>query len=175
MKIISGYPGKLNVHYVAPPYHSLPSEILGFLRWFNHDSTSLDGLLRAAIAHLWFELLHPFDDGNGRLGRAIIDMALSQDEKAAKRYYSLSKQIFKDRKGYYAILNQTSIGKLDITPWLRWFLNRFITAIEDSLNSIEKTVQKAKFWQRHQLTELNKRQIKALKRLLDAGCDQFVV
>lgn len=177
MQIISGRPGKTKVHFVAPPCEGLKKELDGFIKWFNkkiNHKHSLDGIIRSAIAHLWFEILHPFDDGNGRIGRAIIDMALAQDEKCAVRFFSLSKQIMSERKGYYAILEKTTKGNLDITCWLVWFLDCYQNAIITSLNDIDNITEKSKFWQRHSQTNLNDRQRKVLNKLLDAGKKGFV-
>ena len=137
MQVVSGPMGKEKVHYEAPPADILPEEMYSFLEWFNRNS-DMDGILRAGLAHLWFELLHPFADGNGRIGRAIIDLALAQDEKMKIRYYSLSSAIMQDRKNYYSQLKNCCTGNLDITAWLLWFLQTTKQAILDSIAIIEK-------------------------------------
>lgn len=132
MKIISGRGHKITVHYIAPPYQTLKNELDMFFNWFNVTSVKeekMDGIIRAAIAHLWYERIHPFDDGNGRIGRAIIEMALSQDEKLSTRFYSLSSEMMDQRDGYYQVLDKVSVGEMDVTVWVEWFLNCFIKAI----------------------------------------------
>lgn len=171
MKIISGLPGKETIHYIAPPQNELKKEFDHFITWFNNEK--VDGILKAGIAHLWFEVLHPFDDGNGRVGRALIDMALAQDDKLNTRYYSLSKQIMNQRKSYYQILQQTTQSTCDITDWLLWFVECYIASIKESLNIIDVISMKHKFWQKHCETPLNKNQIKVLNHMLDEGVDGF--
>jgi Fic family protein len=173
MQIVSGRPGREKVHYEAPPAEGVEQELRSFLVWFN-EGKETDGLLRAGISHLWFELLHPFEDGNGRVGRAIIDLALSQDEQLGSRYYSLSSAIMKDRKKYYASLEKTCRGDLDITPWLIWFLGCFEDSIHGAIELIDGISCKSRFWERHATTEINTRQMKVLNRLLNAGKDGFV-
>jgi Fic family protein len=172
MQIISGRPGKEKVHYEAPPAKEVLPGMKKLLNWFN-DKNNIDGLVKAAIAHLWFELLHPFEDGNGRLGRALIDLALAQDEKLNIRYYSLSSAIMHDRKNYYAQLETSCKGDLDISRWIIWFLNCFEKAVNSSLQTISNTRLKSQFWNKHATTVLNERQIKALNRLLDEGTAGF--
>lgn len=172
MQIVSGQPHKLKVHYEAPPAKLLKKQITDFLTWFNSNNKD-DGLLHAGIAHLWFELLHPFDDGNGRIGRAIIDLALARDEQRNLRAYSLSSAIMQDRKNYYASLEKICCGDLDITAWLMWFLKCLQQAIINSNQLIDNVVKKSRFWEYHANTVLNDRQIKVLNRLLDAGEEGF--
>ena len=172
MKIISGRPGKETLHYEGPPADILKENINLFLNWFN-QKTDMDGLLRAGLAHLWFELIHPFDDGNGRIGRAITDLALSQDEQLPTRYYSLSTAIIQARKHYYVELETSCHGNMDITAWFIWFLQCFSNAVSHSLDIIADINAKNKFWQTHAKTVLNERQIKVLNRLLDAGKKGF--
>jgi Fic family protein len=177
MKIISGRTHKMTVHYLAPPKKILPKEMRIFLKWFNKDSLkkeTIDGLIRAAIAHLWFERIHPFDDGNGRIGRAIIDMALAQDEKNSMRYYSLSSVIMDQRKSYDQVLDTVSKGGLNVTVWVEWFLNCFITAIENAFQQIDKVLQKTVFWQKHEQDELNERQKKVLNKMLEKGANEYI-
>ncbi len=169
MKIVSGRGDKETIHYIAPPRNILEQEIVQFLTWFNSRANQLDGIVRAGIAHLWFEKIHPFDDGNGRIGRAILDMVLAQDEKLNTRFYSVSSAIMADRKGYYQMLDQVSKGGMDVTAWLQWFLQCYSNAIQVALNRIELSLQKSKFWQAHENTQLNERQKKVLNKMLDKG------
>ncbi len=170
MEIISGRGNKLTVHYLAPPRQGLEAALEVFLQWFNHESYhKVDGIVRAAIAHLWFEKLHPFDDGNGRIGRAIIDLSLAQDEKLSTRFYSVSQAVMQQRKGYYDILEQVSKGDMDVTPWVQWFIQCFTQAINTAFENIELVLQKNKFWQAHEATPINERQRKALNKMLDKG------
>jgi len=173
MQIISGRPGKAKVHYEAPPQKSLKKEMKAFLDRLNSKS-NMDGLLRAGMAHLWFELVHPFDDGNGRIGRAIIDLALAQDEQQATRYYSLSSAIMQDRKNYYANFEKICRGDMDITTWLVWFLTCIESAIYNAISIVDGINLKSRFWEKHATTILNDRQTKILNRLLDAGKDKFI-
>lgn len=172
MQVVSGRVDRPVVHFEAPPRAQLDNEIKQFLQWFNHPPVDLDGLLRAGIAHLWLITLHPFDDGNGRVARAVTDRALAQAEKQSIRFYSLSAAIMARRKEYYHQLEQTQKGEMDITPWLSWFL----TALEDALKQgqlrFSLVMQKTRFWQRHSQTALTERQIKVLNRLLDDGAGQ---
>jgi len=173
MQIISEKSNKPEVHYVAPSNKTLQKEMRQYLKWFNQKNSELDGLIRAAIAHLWFEILHPFDDGNGRVGRAIIDMALAQDETSSIRFYSLSAEVMATRKSYYQILQRTTSGNLNITEWLEWFLNCYSNAIHRSMGIIDKVCLKSKYWQAHTKTILNERQQKVLNKMLDKGVDGF--
>lgn len=173
MQVVSGAVGKEKVHFVAPPRDGLEAEVDRFLAWFNAPPPALDGLVRAGLAHLWFVTLHPFEDGNGRLARAITDMALCQDECQPMRLFSLSAQILREREGYYAILERTQGGDLDATEWLAWFLVQVEAAAAAAEQTVANTLAKARFWLRHQATALNERQRKVLNRLLDAGPDGF--
>lgn len=172
MQVISGPIGRERVHFIAPPRKQLEQELKRFLKWFNAPN-SCDGLIRAGIAHLWFVTLHPFEDGNGRLARAITDMAIAQDEQLAMRLFSLSAQILREREQYYHILEQTQRATVDITDWLSWFLQQVEAAAIAAEVTITNTLAKARFWLRHQMTELNARQRKALNRMLDAGLMGF--
>jgi Fic family protein len=174
MQIVSGPIGQERVHYEAPPRARLDGEMRSFLNWFNVPPAGLDGLLRAGLAHAWFEILHPFEDGNGRVGRALLDMALAQDENRSVRLYSMSARFMDQRDAYYAVLEQTSAGNLDITAWLLWFLEQVEAAIRSSETLVAAIVQKARFWLQHAQSELNERQLKALNRMLDAEPDGFV-
>lgn len=169
MRIVSGAIGRERVHYLAPPRKRLDGELRAFLDWFNHPPDGLDGLLRAGLAHAWFEVLHPFEDGNGRVGRALLDRALAQDERRPVRLYSLSARFMARRDDYYAALERLSRGDLDVTPWLAWFLEQLEAAARASEATVGYVIGKARFWVRHAGTELNERQRKALNRMLDTG------
>jgi Fic family protein len=168
MRIVSGPIGRERVHYEAPPRTRLGGELRTYLKWFNGPPAGLDTLLRAGLAHTWFEILHPFEDGNGRVGRAVLDMSLAQDEHRSVRLYSMSARFMDQREAYYAALERTSSGHLDITPWLLWFLEQVEAAIRSSELLVTTVLRKARFWMRHAQSELNERQLKALNRMLDA-------
>jgi len=174
MRIVSGPIGRQTVHYEAPPRRGLEREMNRFLDWFNQPPVDMDGLLRAGVAHAWFELIHPFEDGNGRVGRALLDRALAQDEHRSSRLYSLSGRFMAVRGEYYAALQALSRGDLDVTAWLRWFLEQILAACGESAGTIERVLQKTRFWMRHTDSGLNARQCKALNALLDAGPGGFV-
>jgi Fic family protein len=174
MRIVSGPIGREQVHYEAPPGNSLGAEMRAFIGWFNTPPPGLDGLLRAGLAHAWFEVIHPFEDGNGRVGRAVLDMALAQDEQRSTRLYSMSARFMDERDGYYDALERTSAGDLDVTPWLAWFLEQVASAIRASESTVASVLFKARFWMRHAETEFNERQLKALARMLDAGPGGFL-
>lgn len=167
MQIVSGYVGHEKVHFEVPEAANLGSEMNRFFDWWENGSQSVDGLLRAGLAHLYFVTLHPFEDGNGRLARVLTDMALSQDEKQGKRYYSMSARIMAERKDYYAVLEETQKNDLDVTKWLVWFLGCYRRALTHSENIIGLVLNKALFWQTHATVELRPRQRKAVSRLLD--------
>ncbi len=168
MQVISGKIGKEKVHYEAPPSKKVPQEMKEFIDWFNSKEEKLDGLLRAAIAHFWFVTIHPFEDGNGRIARAITDLALTQDESSSKRCYSLSAQISYDRADYYRILEKTQKSGLDITNWIIWFLETFIRAIEKSKTVIDRAILIGGFWKTHAQVDLNPRQKKVLQKMLES-------
>ncbi len=174
MRIVSGPVGRERVHYEAPPHDRLNQEMRRFLDWFNEPPAALDGLLRAGLAHAWFEIVHPFEDGNGRVGRALLDMALAQDEQRSTRLYSMSARFMQKRDEYYEALERTSTGGLDITPWLSWFLEQVYAATQSSEALVGMVLRRARFWMRHSQTQLNERQLKALQRMLDAGPGGFV-
>jgi Fic family protein len=174
MRIVSGPIGKQRVHYEALPRRGLEHELKRFVDWFNARPTDMDGLLRAGVAHAWLELIHPFDDGNGRVGRALLDRALAQDEDRSTRLYSLSARFMGVRNEYYDALQALSRGTLDATDWLRWFLDQIVAACADSAQTVERVLAKARFWMRHGQSRLNVRQQKALNALLDAGPGGFV-
>ena len=163
----------MQVHFEAPPRTVLDSELDRFLTWFNNPPPELDALLRAGMAHLWLITLHPFDDGNGRVTRAVTDRALAQAEGHSVRFYSLSAAIMARRAGYYEHLEKTQRGELDITDWLEWFLDALEEALRQALLRVDRVLSKTKFWQRHASTVLNERQIKVLNRLLDTAGEEF--
>jgi Fic family protein len=166
MQVVSGPVGKEAVHYEAPPADRISVEIERFLDWFA-TPLEIDPLLRAGLAHLWFITIHPFDDGNGRIARAIADMALAQTEETGQRFYSMSSQIRLERNEYYALLERTQKGDLDVTNWQNWFLNCLKRAFEGAENTLCAVLEKARFWQRFAAESLNERQTKVLNRLLD--------
>jgi Fic family protein len=166
MQVVSGPVGKQKVHYQAPPAASLPSEVAAFLQWFESEK-EIDLLLAAGLAHLWFVTLHPFDDGNGRIARAIADMVLARSEETDQRFYSMSAQIRIERSAYYDILENTQKGSCDVTAWQTWFLNCLLRAIEGAHDTLETVLAKARFWERFAKAPLNERQIKVLNRVMD--------
>jgi Fic family protein len=174
MQIVSGPIGRERVHYEAPPRARLERDMRTFLKWFSDPPAGLDGLLRAGVAHAWFEILHPYEDGNGRVGRALLDLALATDERRVVRLYSMSARFMDQRDAYYAALERTSSGDLDITPWLLWFLEQVEAAIRSNESLVGTIVQKARFWRRHSQNEFNERQLKALNRMLDAEPGGFL-
>jgi Fic family protein len=173
MQVISEPIGKKNVHFEAPPANLLESEMSALIYWIN-KKINMDGIIKAAVCHLWFITIHPFDDGNGRIARTLTDMLLARDENSPKRFYSLSSQIMAERNDYYDILNATQIGSLDITIWLEWFLGCMKRAILSSNSLLEKIMAKAKFWKAFAQTRLNDRQTKVINRLLDLGPEGFL-
>lgn len=166
MQVISGPMGRQKLHFEAPPADRLPSEMARFLDWLNADSDVLP-LLRAGLGHLWFITLHPFDDGNGRIARAVGDLLLARADHSPQRFYSLSAQIQRDRKAYYEILERTQKGDMDVTDWLVWFLESLQRALDQAHQNLDAVLTKARFWQRWAATPLNERQVKVLNRLLD--------
>jgi len=175
MQVISGRIDKPTVHFEAPPRDGLENQLKAFLDWFAESQhvTELDPLLRAGIAHFWFVTLHPFDDGNGRLTRALTDLALAQSERQAIRFYAMSASILDDRAGYYRILESSQKGSLDITPWLSWFLRTLLSCLEQALLRIDRVLVKARFWSAHRADGLLPEQVKVLNRLLDGGSRGF--
>ncbi len=166
MVIVSGAIGKEKVHFQAPPASRVPLEMTRFLDWFNGEQT-LDGILKASIAHLWFVEIHPFEDGNGRIARTLTDMALARSENSEKRFYSLSRQILKERKSYYAALERTDRGGLDVTGWISWFLGCFSRAVDDAGSIYSQVLTKARFWTIHSQSPFSERQKLVLDRYLD--------
>lgn len=166
MQVVSGPIGREKVHFQAPSADRVHGEMSLFLRWFNAE-TRRDWVVNAGIAHLWFVTIHPFDDGNGRIARAIADMALARSERSPQRFYSMSSQIREERKSYYDILARTSSGTMDVTAWLEWFLDCLARAIARSEETLEAVLFKGKFWESVASIALNQRQRAMLNRLLD--------
>ena len=164
MQVVSGPIGHECVHYEAPAAQRIDAEMTAFIDWANQPGDT-DPVLRAAIGHLWFVTIHPFDDGNGRIARAIADWALAQSEKSAQRFYSMSAQIRQERNAYYDILEKTQKGTLDITDWLEWFLGCLDRAFDATETSV--VFRKARFWEKHTDTPLNERQRLILNKMLD--------
>lgn len=173
MQVVSGPIGKERVHYEAPPADTVAVEVERFLAWFRTSQNETDGLVRAAVAHLWFVTIHPFQDGNGRIARAIADMALAQDENIDFRLYSMSAQIRTEQDDYYDILERTQKGNSDITEWIVWFLDCLSRAIQRSESEIRKVMDKARLWEKLAHLGLNERQRKVVNRLCDAGPGGF--
>ena len=165
MLIVSGPMGKEKVHYEAPPSSTMTAQMEQFLHWANNPPEDSSPLVNAAIAHLWFVAIHPFDDGNGRLARTITDMLITR--KTGIHCYSVSAQMLNRRKEYYALLESTSCGGMDITDWIVWFLHCIDDAIKTSEQSLSGTLQKSEFWSRHSDNEFNERQRKIINRLFD--------
>jgi Fic family protein len=166
MQVISGPYGRERVHFEAPAAERLTKEMQAFLTWFNNEQT-IDPILKAAIAHLWFVTIHPFEDGNGRIARAIADLQLARADGNAQRFYSMSAQIRRERNAYYEILEKTQKGTLDITNWLTWFLACLGRALEAAENTLANVLHKANFWKMHAAVPLNERQRRMLNKLLD--------
>lgn len=166
MQVVSGPVGRERVHYEAPSADRLAREMGTFVDWFNHE-VSLDPVLKAGVAHLWFVTIHPFDDGNGRIARAIADMALARSERSVQRFYSMSAQIRAEREGYYDILEATQKGELDVTRWLEWFLRCLGRAIDGAETTLATVMAKARFWEARAGQSFNERQRLVLNRLLD--------
>ena len=166
MQVVSGPVGRERVHYQAPAAALLQNEMQKFLNWFEGEEM-LDPVLKAGLAHLWFVTLHPFDDGNGRIARAIADMALARSEKSPQRFYSMSAQIRLEREAYYDMLETTQKGGLDVTPWLEWFFACLARAFDGAENTLGSVLSKARFWEAHGKQALNERQRTMINRLLD--------
>lgn len=167
MQVVSGPIGRERVHYQAPVAARLDKEMKAFLKWFNRKRIDVDPVLMAGIAHVWFVTIHPFDDGNGRIARAIADMALARSEQSPQRFYSMSAQIRQERNAYYDILETTQKGDLDITRWLDWFLACLDRAIGGAEDVSANVLDKARFWENHAGSAFNERQHDMLNRLLD--------
>jgi len=166
MRVTSGPIGRENVHYEAPSAARVDREMRAFLRWFN-GTDDIDLVLKAGIAHLWFVTVHPFDDGNGRIARALTDLLLARSEQSSQRFYSMSAQIRKERNEYYDRLEATQKGDLDITPWIGWFLDCLGRAFEGAEAELADVLAKAQFWERHRTASMNDRQRMMVNSLLD--------
>ena len=166
MQVVSGPVSKERVHFEAPEAKRLAREMKAFLKWFNHPPET-DPVLKAALAHLWFVTIHPFDDGNGRIARTIADMGLARSEASPKRFYSMSAQIRLERNDYYEILERTQKGTLDVTPWMHWFLGCLDRAFDGAEATLATVLRKARFWEAHAGESFNDRQRKIVNRLLD--------
>ncbi len=166
MQVVSGPAGREKVHFQAPDASLVELEMNRFLQWFNEEN-NLDLVIKAAIAYLWFVTIHPFQDGNGRITRALTDMLLGQSDKSTQRFYSMSAQIRIERKEYYEILEKTQKGDLDITEWITWFLSCLIHALHATEKMLNRVLVKAAFWNKHSNTILNGRQKRVLNQLLD--------
>jgi len=166
MQVVSGPMGKETIHYQAPSPERVKQDMDEFLKWFNEE-TKIDAVLKAAIAHFWFIIIHPFDDGNGRIARALSDMLLARSEDSSQRFYSLSSQVLIEKKVYYAILQKVQHSSSDITEWLLWFLNCLNRALISTEETLKKVLYKADFWDKHKETVLNSRQRLMLNKLLD--------
>ncbi len=166
MQVVSGPMGKEKVHYQAPSPNQVKREMDIFLNWFNTD-IKIDSVLKAAIAHFWFINIHPFDDGNGRIARAISDLLLARSDDSTQRFYSLSSQILVERKVYYEVLQKVQYSNGDITEWLDWFLNCLYRAMESTEVTMKMVLHKAEFWEKHKETVINGRQRLMLNKLLD--------
>jgi Fic family protein len=171
MQVVSGRLDQPTVHFEAPPRLGLEQALDDFLEWFeaSRNQPELDPLVRAGVAHFWFVTLHPFDDGNGRLTRAITDLALAQGEHQAIRFYAMSASILEDRAGYYHALESSQKATLDITAWLEWFLNTLLQSFQQAMARVDRVLHKTRFWQLHQGASLSAEQVKVLNRLLDGG------
>ncbi len=165
MQVVSGALGKEKVHFQAPDSDLVEEEMTRFIDWFNNSKVDL--VIKAAISHLWFVTIHPFEDGNGRITRALTDMLLARSDKSNQRFYSMSAQIRIERKGYYNVLEKTQAGDLNVTAWIVWFLNCLINALKSTDSVLTRVLFKADFWQKHFDTGINERQRKLLIRLMD--------
>ncbi|HSV57407.1 MAG TPA: Fic family protein [Variovorax sp.] len=166
MQVVSGPLGRQRVHFEAPPADRVPSETARFLGWANSASNELP-LIKAGLAHLWFVTLHPFDDGNGRIARAVGDLFLARADGTPQRFYSLSAQIQRERRAYYEVLERTQKESLDVTEWLAWFLDTLRQAIDQAQHTLDAVLAKTRFWQQWATTPLNERQVKLINRMLD--------
>ncbi len=172
MQIVSGPIGHEKVHYEAPPSAAVSAEMKRFLKWFNQEKEP-DALVRAAMAHLWFETIHPFEDGNGRVGRAVVDLTLTRDLGEASRTIRISRQLWDNRDAYYDRLNRAQHAGLDVTPWVVWFISQVRAACEKAMGVVDLSLAKARFWATHSDKDLNARQRKIVNTLLDAGPGGF--
>ena len=166
MQVVSGAMGKEKIHYEAVKPEFVKAEMKKFIAWFNNDNT-LDPVIKAAIAHFWFIIIHPFDDGNGRIARALTDMLLARAEGSGDRFYSMSGRILEERKLYYAVLQKVQHSSNDITEWLNWFLHCLKNAMLATESTTQQILRKAEFWRRHENTSINERQRKVLNILFE--------
>lgn len=175
MQVVSGRIDKPTVHFEAPPRERLEQELKAFLEWFNQSlkEPTLDPLLRAAISHFWFITVHPFEDGNGRITRALTDLALAQEDKQSIRLYAMSTTILANRNDYYKVLEKSQRQTTDITMWLLWFLKTLDSSIQTAINKIDQTLAKSRFWQVFQESELSKEQIKIINLMFDEKDNAF--
>ena len=187
MQIVSGPLGRESVHYEVPPAADVPAQMSQFIDWFNrtrrndnygtnadsNDNSATDGLIRAALAHLWFESIHPFEDGNGRIGRAIVDLALSQDTGRAFRLHGLSVELRRRQSEYYEALNRVQRAEADPTTWLQWLLDTLQRSCLASSRLVDEALQRAQFWSTHKHVQINERQRKLLNKMLEAGPGKF--
>lgn len=173
MRVVSGPVGRERVHFEAPPADRIADEMRGFLEWWKDSRGRVEGVLRAAIAHFRFVTIHPFEDGNGRIARALTDMALSEDDRQPMRYYSISSQIMAEREAYYDVIERSQKGDGDITEWILWFLGCFSRSIKRSENLLAVVLDKAAFWKMHAQASLSDRQRKIINRMLDFGRGGF--
>lgn len=174
MQVVSGMMGREKVHYVAPEAESVPEEMDKFLTWFNSDTTRKD-YVKSAIAHFWFVCIHPFDDGNGRIGRAIADMALSQADNSTMRYFSMSRQINKEKAKYYDMLERCQKGSCDLTVWVDWYLDCMLRAIGNADEILTSVLNKSIFWQTHSQIAVNDRQSRVMNVYLDGYSGKLTV
>ncbi len=166
MQVVSGALGRQKLHFEAPPASRLAEEMAQFLAWLNADSGE-PALIKAGLGHLWFVTLHPFDDGNGRIARALGDLLLARADGSPQRFYSLSAQIQRERRAYYEVLERTQKGTMDVTEWLLWFLNTLQRSLDEAQKTLDSVLLKTRYWQRWASLSLNERQVKILNRLLD--------
>jgi Fic family protein len=174
MQVTSGPMGKKTIHFEAPSADKVPTEMNIFLEWFN-SKKDIDPVLKAAFAHLWFVTIHPFDDGNGRITRAITDMLLARADQIKQRFYSMSAQIQAEHDTYYSILESTQKGNLDITDWLEWFLDCLLRSMAQTDETVAATLKRSQFWETHRVTNFNPRQQKILQLLFDAFFGKLTV
>jgi Fic family protein len=173
MFVVSGYVGKETIHYEAPAAEHVSEKMQSYFKWWKTSQINYDGLIRAAIAHLYFVQIHPFEDGNGRIARALTDMTLAQDEKNSSRYYSMSSEIITNRLEYYRVLEKAGKGNLEITAWISWFLETLKNAMHEGNKSIEAITYKLKFWQKFAQVEINQRQRKVVSKMLEEEPEGF--
>ena len=166
MQVVSGSIGREKVHFEAPPAEDIEAEMKKFLEWFNSD-VKMDSILKASVAHLWFVTIHPFEDGNGRIARAIADLQLARADNSSQRFYSMSAQIQKERNQYYTILEQTQKGSLNISKWQEWFLDCLNRSLDATGTTLSKILYKAKFWNTFKSPDINERQTSIINKMLD--------